>query len=192
MQISDINHIINRIKKLLLTPEPEWQKIRQEKIAGSRLFCFFIIYPSAIVSICTFLLRLLYGSIGVAVSWGIINFIASVAGSYICFRLTREYLSNKIQDADTISLKLSIYSSVIFIVFHSFSIGFADNFAGDLTAILSLLSLRTLYTGLNTISLLNDRYRKSAVIIIGLLVICTPIIITRLLTIIFRIPVINT
>lgn len=53
-----------------------------------------------------------------------------------------------------------------------------------------LLCLRTLYVGLNRLTSLDAQYRKSALVIIGLLVIVSPIIIQQLLMIIFRIPTI--
>jgi|GEM_PF-500863 len=192
MKNINTEQIVSRIKRLLLVPAPEWQIISKENYLGRDLFCNFIIYPSIIASFFTLLIRLFFEDIWLACCWGIINFIACVAGSYICFRLAKEYLSNKIRRANTISLHLSIYSSTIFILFHSLSVGFTGKFIGDLAAILSLLSLRTLYIGANILPELDDRYRKSTTIIIGVLIICITAILTRLLTILFRIPAINT
>ncbi|WP_294142973.1 hypothetical protein [uncultured Sanguibacteroides sp.] len=186
-----LKYIAIRLKHLLTSPEVEWNTIRMDETGRIELFRNYIILPSILFSILVFLFRLMSNDVMVSLGWGIINFIACTAGCYVCFRLTREYLSNKTINSGTIALKLSVYSSAVFILFHSLAVGFPQNFIGDVMAILSLLSLRTLYIGLNTISELNTRYKKSAVIIIGLLIICTPIIITRLLTIIFRIPAIN-
>lgn len=55
-------------------------------------------------------------------------------------------------------------------------------------AICSLLCLRTLYVGLNQSTALDVQYRKSALVIIGLLVIVAPVIVQQLLMIVFRIP----
>lgn len=186
-----LKYIAIRLKHLLTNPEAEWDTIRTDETGRIELFRNYIVLPALLFSILVFLLRLASNDVTIALGWGIINFIACTAGCYICFRLTQEYLSNKTIDPGKIALKLSVYSSAAFILFHSLAVGFTQNFIGDVMAILSLLSLRILYIGLNTISGLNTRYKKSAVIIIGLLIICTPIIITRLLTIIFRIPAIN-
>ena len=191
MRKINFRYILTRIKHLLTNPEAEWLKIKEEDSARDQLFRDYVIIPSALFSILVVLLRLLNTDLMIAVGWGVINFISCTIGTYICFRASKEYLSNKIQNHGKIAIYLSIYSSAIFIVFHSLSVGFTHNFIGDVMAILSLFSLRTLYTGLNTISTLNTRFKKSAVIIIGLLIICTPVIIMSLLTIVFRIPAIN-
>ena len=78
----------------------------------------------------------------------------------------------------------------VFIPFHCLSSGFSEGFISQLMAICSLLCLRTLYVGLNQLTALDVQYRKSAIVIIGLLVIVSPIIIQQLLMIMFRIPTI--
>ncbi|MFR7876358.1 MAG: hypothetical protein ACLU4J_08150 [Butyricimonas paravirosa] len=103
---------------------------------------------------------------------------------------TREYLSNKVAEANRMALRLAVYSSAVFILFHCLSSGFSEGFISQLMAICSLLCLRTLYVGLNQLTALDVQYRKSAIVIIGLLVIVSPIIIQQLLMIMFRIPTI--
>lgn len=120
----------------------------------------------------------------------IILFMASVVGSYIAYRVTREYLSNKVAEANRMALRLAVYSSAVFIPFHCLSSGFSEGFISQLMAICSLLCLRTLHVGLNQLTALDVQYRKSAIVIIGLLVIVSPIIIQQLLMIMFRIPTI--
>ena len=92
--------------------------------------------------------------------------------------------------ANRMALRLAVYSSAVFIPFHCLSSGFSEGFISQLMAICSLLCLRTLYVGLNQLTALDVQYRKSAIVIIGLLVIVSPIIIQQLLMIMFRIPTI--
>ena len=189
MKKLDIKGIFTRPRKLLLHPETEWQVIGRENIEGIELFKNFLVPLSVLSSACAILLRLLSTSPLYAIGTGIILFMASVVGSYIAYRVSREYLSNKVAAANRMALRLAVYSSAVFIPFHCLSSGFSEGFISQLMAICSLLCLRTLY-GLNQLTALDVQYRKSAIVIIGLLVIVSPIIIQQLLMIMFRIPTI--
>ena len=182
MKKLDIKGIFTRPRKLLLHPETEWQVIGRENIEGIELFKNFLVPLSVLSSACAILLRLLSTSPLYAIGTGIILFMASVMGSYIAYRVSREYLSNKVAAANRMALRLAVYSSAVFIPFHCLSSGFSEG--------CSLLCLRTLYVGLNQLTALDVQYRKSAIVIIGLLVIVSPIIIQQLLMIMFRIPTI--
>ena len=188
MKKLDIKGIFTRPRKLLLHPETEWQVIGRENIEGIELFKNFLVPLSVLSSVCAILLRLLSTSPLYAIGIGIILFMASVVGSYIAYRVSREYLSNKVAAANRMAL--AMYSSAVFIPFHCLSSGFSEGFISQLMAICSLLCLRTLYVGLNQLTALDVQYRKSAIVIIGLLVIVSPIIIQQLLMIMFRIPTI--
>lgn len=190
MKKSDINSIFARPRKLLLHPETEWQAINRENWEGIELFKNFLVPLSAISSVCTILLRFLSTSPLYAIGIGIILFVSSVVGCYITYRIAREYLINKVPQANRTALHLAVYSSAVFIPFHCLSSGLSEGFISQLMAICSLLCLRTLYVGLNRLTALDAQYRKSALVIIGLLVIVSPIIIQQLLMIIFRIPTI--
>ena len=159
MKKLDIKGIFTRPRKLLLHPETEWQVIGRENIEGIELFKNFLVPLSVLSSACAILLRLLSTSPLYAIGTGIILFMASVVGSYIAYRVSREYLSNKVAAANRMALRLAV-------------------------------CLRTLYVGLNQLTALDVQYRKSAIVIIGLLVIVSPIIIQQLLMIMFRIPTI--
>ena len=185
MKKLDIKGIFTRPRKLLLHPEMEWQVIGRENIEGIELFKNFLVPLSVLSSVCAILLRLLSTSPLYAIGTGIILFMASVMGSYIAYRVSREYLSN-----NRMALRLAVYSSAVFIPFHCLSSGFSEGFISQLMAICSLLCLRTLHVGLNQLTALDVQYRKSAIVIIGLLVIVSPIIIQQLLMIMFRIPTI--
>ena len=180
MKKLDIKGIFTRPRKLLLHPETEWQVIGRENIEGIELFKNFLVPLSMLSSVCAILLRLLSTSPLYAIGTGIILFMASVVGSYIAYRA----------EANRMALRLAVYSSAVFIPFHCLSSGFSEGFISQLMAICSLLCLRTLYVGLNQLTALDVQYRKSAIVIIGLLVIVSPIIIQQLLMIMFRIPTI--
>ena len=188
MKKQDITNIFARTRRILFQPEAEWQAIRQENIEGTDLFHNYLVPLSGIAATCALLLQLRVTSPFYAICTGLILFVASVAGTYITYRVSREYLSNKVVEANGLSLRLAVYSSAIFIPFHCLACGMSEGFISQLMAICSLLCLRTLYVGLNQSTALDVQYRKSALVIIGLLVIVAPVIVQQLLMIVFRIP----
>lgn len=182
--------IYERTKLMLMHPETGWETVRQEKINGMELFKSYLIPLALVSSIATFLLQLFTVSVWYALAIGIINFVAAIVGTYITYRIVREYLLNKINEAGHVALHLAIYSTAIFIVFHCLSEGLGVGFFSQVLAVVSLMCLRTVYVGLNQLTALDARYKKSSIVIVGALVIVSPVIIVRLLTIICRIPTI--
>ena len=190
MEKFNLRGLLAKPYKLLTQPTTAWESIRQEQIEGVVLFRNFLIPLTSIFVTFSFLLCLLHTSVFYALGRSIILFVASIIGTYITYRVSKEYLNDKVTEANRISLYLAVYSSAVFIPLHCLSCGFSEGFFSQLMAICSLLCLRTLYIGLTRLTHLNPQYRKSAVIIIGLLVIVAPIIVQQLLKIIFRIPTI--
>ncbi len=190
MKKLDIKGIFTRPRKILFQPESEWQVVSRENTEGAELFCNFLVPLALVSAVCTFLLRLASTSVLYALGIGLILFVSSVVGTYIAYRVSKEYLASRIKEANRIALHLTIYSSAVFIPFHCLASGFSEGFLSQLMAICSLLCLRTLYVGLNQLTALDGQYRKSAIVIIGLLVIVSPIIVQQLLMIVFRIPTI--
>ena len=111
MKKLDIKGIFTRPRKLLLHPETEWQVIGRENIEGIELFKNFLVPLSMLSSVCAILLRLLSTSPLYAIGTGIILFMASIVGSYIAYRVSREYLSNKVAAANRMALRLARPSS---------------------------------------------------------------------------------
>ena len=142
MKKLDIKGIFTRPRKLLLHPETEWQVIGRENIEGIELFKNFLVPLSVLSSACAILLRLLSTSPLYAIGTGIILFMASVVGSYIAYRVSREYLSNKVAAANRMALRLAVYSSAVFIPFHCLSSGFSEGFISQLMAIFLQLFMK--------------------------------------------------
>ena len=189
MRKEDFIHIIKRIKQLILTPEKTWTTILRERQPYSKLFISYIIYPTMIASACIFIPLLVFKDISRTIILGIQNCLVCILSSYLCLRLSRAYMYGKITNSRKIATDLSIYSSTVFILFHSLSLGLGQSFIGDVASVCSLLSLRVLYVGLKKIPDLEKQHHTSTFIIMGLLVVVSPFIISRLLSIIFRIPI---
>ena len=176
---------------MLFHPEMEWQTVKREDIAGAEIFREYLVPLSVTGSACTLVLQLLHTPPLYAFVIAAITFAASVGGAYITYRIIREYFTDKISEANNVALRLSVYCSAIFIVFHCLSQGMPDGFLSQLLGLLSLLCLRTLYIGINLTSGLDVQFRKSALIIAGLLLVLSPMILQRLLMLIFRVPTIT-
>ena len=187
----DIRGIYARTREMLFHPETEWRAVKRENMNGTDVFRGYLIPLAVAGSVCTFLLQLLHTPPFYAFAIAAITLVASVGGAYATYRVSREYLTDKITEANEGAIRLSVYCSGIFIVFHCLSQGMPEGFLGQLTGLLSLLCLRTLYVGINQMGGLNVQLRKSTLVIVGLLLIVSPMIIQRLLVIIFRVPTIT-
>lgn len=192
MSSKRIRKIIDRIKGLLLEPKKEWQQIGREDSDRRTVLRDYILLPAAFFSIISALLRLISAHWLVALEYGAINFVACLTAALATHWITREYLANKSSGFRNNSFRLAVYCCSVYLIFRSISVGLSGSFMGDLMAVGSLLSLYTLYTGLETLFPdLNASHKKSALIICGLLILCIPVIITRLLTILLSVPAIN-
>jgi hypothetical protein len=181
---------LSRLRGLLLAPEREWGIIKDERSGGARLFRDFIVLPVAALSLFVLLARWATGDFSHALRWGVINFVACTAGCYLAFRATRRYLAREVPRVTPVALKLVVYTSTIYLLFRSLSMGFPPrNFLGELLAVCSLYAFYTLYTGLGRLTSMEAARGRSSCFIIGLLVTCLPYIFTRLLAILFSMPV---
>jgi hypothetical protein len=182
---------INRLARLLTAPGREWKVIRNERPGRVPLFRDFIVLPCAYLSLVTTLLRWTTDTLSVAIRWGVINFLACTTGCYLTFRITRALLVPEITRTSHVALQLATYTFTVYLFFRSLSMGFPSrSFTGELLAVLALYSLYTLYTGLRGITTLSPTRVQNVCFIAGLITITLPFILTRLLAIILRIPII--
>ena len=93
--------------------------------------------------------------------------------------------------AENTALNLTVFSAAIFLFFHSLSGAFGNNFMGQLTDLLSLIFLRTLYTGIYATTELTTNQKTNLFIITSLAIIFIPVILHKLLMILFHIPALN-
>ena len=189
--MNDIKHFYNRIKQLLFYPGREWTVIRQEEDSVSRLFNSFFIPVSLLVSLIVIPGGIYRFGTFLGVLYGFINFISILAGIYVAFLIVREYLNNKIPDAENTALHLTVYSASVFVVFHSLSVALISGFFSQLLSLISLIFIRTLYTGISAIACLEVNTKTNTLIIAALSILCIPVIFKRLLMILFHIPIFN-
>ncbi|MDR2414908.1 MAG: YIP1 family protein [Odoribacteraceae bacterium] len=182
---------ISRLARLLLEPGREWKVIRDEPPGGVTLFRDFIVSPCAYLSAIAALLRWTTDSLHVAIRWGIINFIACTVGGYLAFRVARKFLATDVARAGHVALQLITYTATVYLFFRSLSMGFPSrSVLGELLAVLGLYSFYTLYTGLRVITSLPAARVQNICLITGMVTVILPFVLTRLLAIAFRVPII--
>lgn len=191
MNNMELNFWFKRINGLLLHPSQEWGNIRKEPTEENTLFRKFFIPFCIVISVAVLFISLLRLNFFYALGYALIHLTSNLTGTYIVFLLIREYLNGKSLDSGNTALNLTVFSAVIFLFFHSLSAAFGTNFLSQLTSLLSLVFLRTLYTGIYTTIDLNTNQKTNLFIITSLAIIFIPVIIHKLLMILFHIPVFN-
>lgn len=188
---SDLHKFYERTKRLILEPKREWAGIEGENDTATGLFRTYLIPLAALASVVVLLLGFLHYNVLHTLLYTLINFISATAGTYLAFVITREYLTNKIPEAENTALHLTVYSTAVFILFHSLSVALVNGFLSQLTGLISLIFLRTLHAGISGTPRLEPGQKTNILIIMALSIICIPVIFKRLLMILFHIPVFN-
>ncbi len=186
----DIPNLYRRMKDLLIRPHKIWPIVYGEKNSVRNLFRTYLI-PVAALSSVAVLLSILQYTVLQTLCYTIINFVSVIAGTYVAFLFSREYLNGKLRQPENTALTLTVYSASVFIVFHSVSVAFVSGFFSQLATLISLVFLKTLYTGIHTIPALQPSQKTNILIISGLSIICIPIILKKFLMILFHIPAFN-
>ncbi len=188
---TDYKHIYIRTRQMLTQPAVTWPEVLKENSTVRNTFRSYLFPIAIVLSVFIFLLRLIYYTPLQALGFGIVNFIAATSGAWFTYLITREYLCNKLNYPDHAALNLTIYSYTIFIIFHSIGGALENIFIGQIFTLLSLIFLRTLYTGAEQLQQLQANHKTNILIITFLSIVFIPVIITQILMIVFRISVIN-
>lgn len=191
MNKKELNFWFNRISRLLLHPSQEWDKIREEPTEKNTLFRKFFIPFCVTVAVAVWFISLLLLNFFYALGYALIHLASNLLGTYVVVLLISEYLNGKSLDAENTALNLTVFSAAIFLFFHSLSGAFGNNFMGQLTDLLSLIFLRTLYTGIYATTELTTNQKTNLFIITSLAIIFIPVILHKLLMILFHIPALN-
>ena len=183
----NFKYIYERTQRMLTQPESEWDKVAEKYASLKETFRYYLLPVIVLSSLTIFLFGFFHYTVAQTIGYGLINLLSSTAGIWFAYLLTKEYLSNKLRDADNIALLLTVYPGAIFIVFHSLGIAMGNYFLGQLFTLLSFIFIRTLYIGIRRISDLPNNQQTNLLVIVILAVICIPIIISQVLMIAFGI-----
>lgn len=183
----NFKYIYERTQRMLTQPESEWDKVAEEYASLKETFRYYLLPVIVLSSLTIFLFGFFHYTVAQTIGYGLINLLSCTAGIWFAYLLTKEYLSNKLRDADNIALLLTVYPGAIFIVFHSLGIAMGNYFLGQLFTLLSFIFIRTLYIGIRRISDLPNNQQTNLLVIVILAVICIPIIISQVLMIAFGI-----
>jgi hypothetical protein len=149
-------NLVERVKKILLSPEREWETIRGENYTAAELFTQYAMILAAIPALAGFIGLSLIGysfglgtfrlPIGYGLTHCVLNYVLSLVGVYllamIMDRLSPNFGASK--DMDT-ALKISVFSMTpfwvggIFLIIPSLSV---------ITMIAGLYSLYLLFLGI--------------------------------------------
>lgn len=176
---------------MLVNPETEWDNVADEYPSLKETFRNYLFPVTVLSSLTIFLFGFFHYSVMQTIGYGLINLISSTVGIWLAYLLTKEYLSNKLRDADNTALLLTVYPGAIFIVFHSLGIAMGNYFLGQLFTLLSFIFIRTLYIGIRRISDIPNNQQTNLLVIAALAIICIPVIISQVLMIAFGISAFN-
>lgn len=191
MRKLNFRYIFERTRLLLTQPEKIWNRISKEYLSLDELYKFYFIPVAAIASVFILLIGPWHYEPFQTVGLCFINLLAALIGTWLSYLIAKEYLCNKIEEANQYALRLTVYSSAIFTIFHSISTALVNGFLSQLFMLFSLICIRTLYAGIRQIPDPTDNLQTNLLVIISLSIICIPVIIIHILMIVFRIPVLN-
>ena len=181
MKNINFKYLYRRTEQLLMVPETVWPEALNETNSGKELYRNYLIPITMVISIMVLLINLINYNFWQATGLTIINLIAMLIGN----------LCRKLSFDTNLALNLTVYSGVIFIIFHSIGNALGNIFLGQLFTLLSFTFIRTLYKGLGQIPRLHPGQKTNILVISSLAIICIPVIINQLLMIIFGISAFN-
>lgn len=143
--------LVDRVKKILMTPREAWQLIEAEQTSPAQLYKEHILPLAAIGPVATMIGALAFGyreyrpPIGAALSWAVVTYLLTLGGVYV-LALIIDALAPQFgaTSNQTQALKLAAYSSTASWVAGIFGLIPALGWLG----ILGLYSLYLLYLGL--------------------------------------------
>lgn len=186
-----IKHIYKRTREIIFSPSEYWNKVQNQHTNTKDAIYNYFVPIIILCSVLHFVIKLLYTTFSQALGLAIVNFASSIAGIWLAYLLIRELLCNKLNYRSSTAFNLTLYSATVFLLFHSIGTSFGNLFIGQLLTFCSFIFIRTLYIGINTLLELPSNQKTNTLIICSLSIICFPIIISKLLMIIFRISAIN-
>ncbi len=187
----NFKYIYERTLQLLLKPESEWPHALEENNTEKEIFRNYLIPIALLTSVMVLLLSLLNYNFLQSGGLAIINLLSATLGCWFSYLITREYMCGKLSYENNQALNLTVYSAAIFIIFHSIGTALGSAFLGQLFTLFSFIFIRTLYKGLSTLPRLQTGQRTNILIIMSLSIICLPVIISQILTIVFGISAFN-
>lgn len=186
----DIKRIFSRVKTLVINPSKEWNKIKNEDSGTKDLFYDFAFPFIAICSSFVFLGRFIEDGFLTGFKCFLVSFISMTSGMYVGGRILKEMTASNKNVSQIDCFKLIIYSSSVFCLFHGISRFFGTNsILSNILILTQFLAIWTIWTGTNPIIKTNKNNKTGYTLIISLIIFLLPLVLEKLLTIVFSIPV---
>ncbi len=186
----DIKGIFLRVKTFVVNPSKEWSKIKSEESNTKDLFYDFAFPFIAICSTFVFIGRFMEDGFITGFKCFLVTFISMITGMYAGSRILNEMISSNTDVSEIDCYKMMIYGSSVFCLFHGIA-GFfgSHSIISNFLVITQFIAVWTIWTGTNPIIKTTKNNKTGYTLIISLLIILLPLILEKLLTIVFIIPV---
>lgn len=186
----DIKQIFSRVKTLVINPAKEWNKIKSEEPSTKELFYDFAFPFLAVCSAFIFLGRFMEDGLITGFKCFLVSFISMSTGMYAGAKILKEMTASNENTTESDCFKMVIYSSSVFCLFHGFSGLFGSHsILSNLLILTQFIAVWTIWYGTKPIIKTTKNNKTGYTLIISLLIILLPLIMEKLLTIIFIIPV---
>jgi len=186
----EIKRIFSRVKTLVVNPSKEWNKIKMEESNTKDLFYDFAFPFLAICSTFVFLGRFMEDGFITGFKYFLVSFISMATGMYAGGRILKEMTSSNNEVSEIDCYKIIIYGSSVFCLFHGIA-GFfgSHSIISNILVLTQFIAVWTIWTGTNPIIKTSKNNKTGYTLIISLLIFLLPLILEKLLTIVFIIPV---
>lgn len=186
----DIKGIFSRVKSLVVTPAKEWNKIKSEEQATKELFYGFAFPLLAICSAFIFFGRIMEDGFIIAIKCFLVSFLSMATAMYTGAKILKEMTNSNNNTTETDCFKMIIYSSSVFCLFHGFSGLFGSHTViSNLLILTQFIAVWTIWNGTKPIIKTNKSNKTGFTLIIALLIFLLPMVLEKLLTVVFNIPI---
>lgn len=184
----DIKRIAYRIKGLTATPSKEWQAVSLENYSIKDMFYHYAIPLIFAGSLLIFLGRFFDSGFLIALKSFLVCSLSSIGAIFAGGKLLSEITVGDKDNNETDSFKIIIYSYSIFFIIHSVAefIG-TQTILGNILILSQLFTIRVIWTGIVPV-LKTAEKQVSYTIISSVLIYIIPVILEKMLSILFMIP----
>lgn len=186
----NIKGIFSRVKSLVTTPAKEWNKIKSEQPTTKELFYDFAFPFTALCSFLIFIGRFIDDGFIIGIKWFVVSFMSMSLAMFLGAKILKEMTNTNKSTTETDCFKMVVYSASVFCVFHSFAGLFgAHSIISNILVLIQFVAVWTVWNGTKPIIKTSKANKTGYTLIISLLIFLLPLLLEKLFTIIFIIPV---
>ncbi|MFA8432954.1 MAG: YIP1 family protein [Marinifilaceae bacterium] len=196
MKIHSINltHVFHRTRSIILNPKAEWDIIAQKEQNKKELY---LNYALPLISICSLLafsgILINYSDLTHALSQMLIVFLSLSGGLFLAATIIKELAPNfNGSKNENRNFMLVIYAASIFCIFHSAANMFSlFSFFRQLFLLVELYFIRLFWLGISPLLQMPENKKAGFTLISALIILIIPLILERMLSILFNVPIVS-